>query len=250
MTNYFDRFPVELLHIIFQYLSNCDVIWSFSDISTYVNDVLTNYNWQRLNFQSISKQRFDFICNRLNLTKITSLTLSDDITTPGQVRLFFSRFDLQELVNLRSLTLLSITNDDIYPILWDLPKLKYLTSLITECRSSEPLLLGQILNQLKSLQTLSVSYGDIFDHNVALPLRNLKVLNAGICNFLELRRLQRIVPSLISLKISLQAHHQLKLVSNSDIWSSLERLSLTLSRKQCLIIFNRIGKHKFLCFDS
>ncbi|CAF3814433.1 unnamed protein product [Rotaria sordida] len=231
MPTYFDRLPVELLYMIFQFMSNCDVIWSFFDVSPYLNAVLNNYNWHKLNFKSISKIHFDFICNHLNLHKIISLTLSDDLKTPGQVQLFFNRFNLQDFINLRSLTFLSITNEDIYPILFNLPKLKYLTSLITECRSSQPLLLGQILTQLKSLENLSVSHGDIFDHNVALPLRNLKVLHAGTCNFLELRRLQMIVPSLVSLKINLQANHQLQLLSDFDIWSSLERLNLTLNHE-------------------
>ncbi|CAF3000444.1 unnamed protein product [Rotaria sp. Silwood2] len=231
MTTYLDHLPVELLYMIFQFMSNCDVIWTFFDVSPYLNAVLDNYNWHTLNFKSILKMRFDFICNHLNIQRVISLTLSDDLKTPGQVELFFNRFNLRDFINLRSLTLLSITNEVIYSILSDLPKLKYLTSLITECRSSQPLLLGQILTQLKSLESLSVSHGDIFDHNVALPLRNLKVLYAGTCNFLELRRLQMIAPSLVSLTISLQANHQLQLLSNSDIWSSLERLNLTLNRE-------------------
>ena len=99
--------------------------------SPYLNAVLNNYIWSTLNFQSISKCRFDFICNHLELERITSLTLSDDLKTPGQLQLFFNRFNLQDFINLRSLTLLSITNEDIYPILLDLPKLKYLKSLFT-----------------------------------------------------------------------------------------------------------------------
>ena len=231
MPTHFDRLPVELLHAIFQFMSNCDIIWSFFGISPYLNAMLYDYSWNRLNFQSISKNRFDFICNHLDPERIVCLTLSDDLTTPGQIQLFFNRFNLQDFTNLRSLTFLSVTNEDINPILSDLPKLKQLTSLITGCRSSTPLSLGQILNQLKYLENLSVSHGDIFDHNVTLPLHNLKVLNAGICDFLELRRLQVIVPSLISLKINLQAKHQLRLLSYKHIWSSLERLDLTLNGK-------------------
>ncbi|CAF1934510.1 unnamed protein product [Rotaria magnacalcarata] len=231
MTTYFDRLPVELLHMIFQFLSDCDVIWSFFYVSPYLDAVVNNYNYQKINFQSISKTRFDFVCNHLNLPRIISLTLSNDSKTPGQVELFFNRFKLQDFISLRVLTIISVTSEDINPILSDLPKLPHLTSLITECRSHQSLLLGQVLNQLKSLQHLSVSYGDIFDHNVALPLRNLKELNAGICNFLELRRLQMIVPALVSLKINLQANHQLQLFSDSDIWSSLQRLDLTLNHE-------------------
>ncbi len=232
MTTYLDYLPVELLHMIFEFMTNYDVIWSFFNLSPYLNSILNNYSWPMLNFQSISKFYFDFICNHLDKERLLSLTLSDDLKTPGQVQLFFNRFQLRDFINLHSLTLLSITNEDIDPILSDLSKLKYLRSLFTECRTSQPLLLGQILNQLKSLENLSISHGDIFDHNVLFPLHNLKILNAGICNFLELRRLQIIVPSLISLKINLQANHQLQLLTDTNIWLSLERLDLTLNGKK------------------
>jgi hypothetical protein len=232
MTTYFDYLPVELLHIIFEFLSNCDIIWSFLNLSPYLNSVLNNYHWLHFNFQSISKCHFDFICNHLDFERISSLTLSDNFQTPGQVQLFFTRCHLRNFIHLHSLILLSITNDDLSFILSDLPRLTNLKRLITECRSSQPLLLGQILNQLKSLEYLTVSHGDIFDHNVAFPLHNLKILNAGLCDFLELRRLQLIVPSLISLKINLQANHQLQLLENSKIWSSLERLDMTLNGKK------------------
>jgi hypothetical protein len=245
MTTYFDCLPVELLHMIFEFMSNNDVIWSFFNISPYLNAILNNYYFNKLNFPSISKCHFDFICNHLDSNKINSLILSNDETTPGQVQLFFNRFYLQDFINLHSLTLLSISNDDIRPILSDLPKLKYLNSLITTCRSTRPLFIGQILNQLKSLEALSISHGDIFDHNVSFPLHYLKILNAGNCNFLELRRLQMIVPSLISLEIILQANHQLQLLSSSDIWASLERLNLTLNGKE---IFKNRFRITMMCF--
>ena len=229
MTTYFDYLPVELLHTIFQFLSKSDVIWSFYNLTPYLNSVLNHYSWFDIDLQFISKCRFDFICNHLVIEQIHSLTLSDNIPTPGQVQLFFTRFHLRDFLNLHSLTLRAITNNELSLILSDLPKLNNLKRLITDCRSTQPLLLGQILNQLTSLEHLSVSQGDIFDHNIPFPLRHLKTLNAGTCHFLELCRLQFIVPSLISLKINLQANHQLQLLENYTIWSSLEQLDLTLN---------------------
>ena len=179
----------------------------------------------------------------MDIERINSLILSDNLNTPGQIKLFFNHFNLRYFINLQSLTLLSITNEDIQFILSDLPKLQYLTSLVTTNRSTKPLLIGQIFNQLNSLENLSISYGDIFDHNVSFPLHKLKVLDAGDCSFLELRRLQVIVPSLISLKIILHANHQLQILSDLDIWSSLEQLNLTLSGKnnerEFVFLFNK-----------
>lgn len=235
MTTYFDYIPVELLQMIFRYLSMDDITWSFRDLSPYLNSVLNQFNWFYVNFQSVSKHRFDFICKHLVIEQLHSLTLSDDFQTPGQVQLFFTRFALRDLINLQSLTLQTITNDDLSLILSDLPKLDKLKRLITTCRSEKPLFLGQILTQLTSLEHLSVSHGDIFDHSVASPLHHLKILDAGFCNFLELCRLQFIVPSLISLTINLQANHQLQLLENSKNWSSLEQLNVTLYGK----IFDR-----------
>lgn len=231
MPTYFDRLPVELIYMIFEYISNNDILWSFLNLSPYVNILLDDYCWSKLNFQSITKCRFDFICNHLDIKKISSLTLSDDFQTPGQIQLFFNRFHLRDFHNLHTLSLISIINDDLYPILSDLPKLKYLKSLFTVCRSSQPLLIGQILNQLNNLENLSISHGDIFDHDVLFPLHHLKTLDCGTCNFLELSRLQFIVPSLISLKINLYSNHQLQLLEDKNIWINLKQLNLTLNGK-------------------
>ena len=203
-----------------------------------MNATIQNYGCDKLNFKSISKVRFDFICNYLNSQRITYLTLSDDWKTPGQIQTFCSRFNLADFVNLHSLALLSVLDEDIQPILSDLSQLEHLESLTIIYRSSTTLSLGPILNRLTSLRSLSVSHGDIFDHNVPLPLHNIKLLDAGKCRFLELRRLQYIVPSLSSLKIYLQASHQLQLLSSRCFWSSLERLDLTLNRKNFLFIYD------------
>ena len=232
MTTFFDDLPIELLHMIFQYLSTDDVIWTFLHLSPYLNSILNQSSWFYVDFQCASKSRFDFICKYLAVEQLHSLTLSDDFQTPGQVQLFFTHFRLRDLLNLQSLTLRAITNDDLALILSDLPKLNKLKRLITTCRSRQPLFLGQMLNQLKSLEHLSVSHGDIFDHSIASPLHHLKVLNAGFCTFLELCRLQFMAPSLTSLTIHLQANHQLQLLENSKIWSSLQQLNLMLDGKQ------------------
>ncbi|CAF0913349.1 unnamed protein product [Adineta ricciae] len=231
MLTYFDHLPVEILHMVFQYMSNSDVFYSFDALSPYINAVLNEYCSRTIDLRCISKSRFDFICNHLDLSRIISLTLSNDDHTPQQVQLFFTRFRLEDFLNLQSLTLLSITNEEIRLILSDLSKLRHLSSLLTTSRSAEPLLLGQTLTHMFALKNLSIPYGDIFDHNVAFPLHGLNVLDAGICNFLELRRLQRIVPSLVSLKIILKANHQLQLLADVNIWAQLERLDLTLQNK-------------------
>lgn len=232
MPTYFDRLPVELLHTIFQYLTHCDAVCSFYDISSYVNEVVEDFCWSQMDFRSVSKDRFDLVCEHLDVRRLASLTLSEDLDTPGQVELFFARFPLREIINLRSLTLLSVTNYDLSFILDDLTQLEYLHSLFATSRSSEYLRFGRRLNLMRTLRNLSVSFGDMFDHSVPTPLHTVQVLNTGYCHFLELRRLQAVVPSLHSLTIVLQANHQLQLSENAHPWSlSLKRLHLTLVGK-------------------
>ena len=241
MVTYLDRLPVELLQTIFQYMTSCDIFWAFHSISPYVNTVVEDVRLGKLDFHSVSKQCFDLVCDHVNVERLLSLTLSEDTDTPGQIELFFSRFSLREMNHLRSLTFLFITNRDLSLILDDLPQLKCLHSLVATSRSSECLRLGQTLNLMGALRNLSLTYGDIFDHSVPTPLQHLQVLNAGYCHFLELRRLQVIVPSLVSLTIVLQANHQLQLLEYAHSWSlSLKRLHLKLVGKhpagtqQCL----------------
>ena len=232
MTTYFDRLPVELLHTIFQYMTHCDTVWSCYGISSYVNEVVEDFCWSQMNLRSVPKDCFDLVCDHLDVQRLTSLILSEDVDTPGQVALFFTRFPLREIINLRSLTLLSVTNHELSLILDDLPQLEYLHSLFATSRSSEYLRFGQRLNLMRTPCSLSISFGDMFDHSVPTPLHTIRVLNAGYCHFLELRRLQAVVPSLVSLTIVLQANHQLQLLENAHPWSlSLKRLHLTLCGK-------------------
>ena len=72
----FDQLPVELLEILFSYFMGHEVVLIFSDISDYINAVLRSYSTYRIDFQSIRKSQFEFICHRIQPEQVISLSLS------------------------------------------------------------------------------------------------------------------------------------------------------------------------------
>jgi hypothetical protein len=126
---FFDRLPVELLHSLFVYFSSHEIVLTFSDVSGYIDGVILTYPTWELNFQSIRRDHFDLICRYIQPKNVISLTLSDDIDTPGQSELFFSHFQLEEFTHLRSLTLVKIEAHSLVLVFSHLHKLKQLSSL-------------------------------------------------------------------------------------------------------------------------
>ncbi|CAF1095891.1 unnamed protein product [Adineta steineri] len=103
----FDRLPVELILMIFQYLSGNDIFLSFLNTSFYINNILKSYNKYSLNFISSTREKFDYILSNIELNKIISLTLSNGELTGGQFNLFLSKYSSSFYLfnNLYSLTL-------------------------------------------------------------------------------------------------------------------------------------------------
>ncbi|CAF3979495.1 unnamed protein product [Rotaria sordida] len=85
-----------------------EILFTFSYISDYVNEVLLSYLDYRLDFKSIQKSDFDLVCHRIRPDQVVSLTISDDIDTPGQSELFLSHFQIEQFTRLQSFTLIQI----------------------------------------------------------------------------------------------------------------------------------------------
>ena len=109
--------PVEILHRIIDYLDTSTILLSVSNVCVYLRAISTTYNRYQLNLTSFSKWHFHRICLLLEPMNILSLTLSDDNTTPGQIRLFLSLFNIDQFTRLRSLTLLGIDDKDLCKVL-------------------------------------------------------------------------------------------------------------------------------------
>ncbi|CAM4973223.1 unnamed protein product [Rotaria socialis] len=115
-----DELPIEILHILFSYFLAHEIFYSFLNINSYLDAAIVSYPNYQLNFQSISKYYFDLVCQHISPKRVIAITLSDDNDTCGQSDIFLSRFQIDQFVKLRSLTLIRI----------ELKSLKYINSYL------------------------------------------------------------------------------------------------------------------------
>ena len=135
---FFDRLPVEILYNLFTYFGAHEILFTFSNVSSHVDAVLLTYSDYQLDFKAILKSHFDLICKHIRPDQVISLTVSDETDTPGQSALFFSRFQIEEFTQLKSLTLLNIELESlslILPYLNRLHRLRSFTFNITQHNS-------------------------------------------------------------------------------------------------------------------
>jgi hypothetical protein len=123
-----DRLPAELLHTLFNYFSASELLFTFHNVSDYVDVTLQSYPAYQLDFQSISKSHFRRICRHVQLEQVISLVLSDGDDTPGLSEVFFSRFRIEQFIRLRSLTLIAIEFNSLESIFANLSQLHELRS--------------------------------------------------------------------------------------------------------------------------
>jgi hypothetical protein len=249
---FFDRLPVELLHSLFVYFSAHEIILTFNDVSDYINAILRTYPTWQLNFQSIRRDHFDLICRYIQPENVISLTLSDDIDTPGQSELFFRRFRIEQFSHLRSLTLINIEFESLKDIFSDLDKLK---QLILRSFKSDliiykyPKSINDCSSEFKHINsTLLDSYARVFPHltrlyksdtsgliDISLPqLRHLKLAS---CEQDELKNIIQHAPVLESLDVDLELEHQNAKITLAS--SQLTRLRLKI-----------VGEYFHVCHNS
>ena len=96
--------PIELINRIFDYLDTRTILLSVGFACTRLQAITNTYERLIVDLRSISKCEFHHICRILRPKNVISLILSDDDETPGQLDLFFSMYDVQQFVRLRSLS--------------------------------------------------------------------------------------------------------------------------------------------------
>lgn len=241
---FLDLFPVEILHNLFTYFLAHEILLSFTDLSNYINDVLLSYsNWQ-LNFKSIRRDHFDLVCYHIQPEKVISLILSDDIDTPGQSELFFSRFHIEQFIHLQFLTLIKIEYESLKNIFFNLNKLKQLKSLSFELysithkylpscnsigiqnRQLRTILFDSYIQILPRLNRLYLSDACYIRTIKFLQLHHLKL---AYCQYDELKDIIQHAPFLESLNVRLELDHSN--MQNSLASSQLIRLHLTIMSK-------------------
>ena len=225
--------PVEILHHIMDYVDTQTVFLSFSNVCTYFRAISNTYNRYRLNFTSISKPDFHRVCQLIQPTNILSLTLSDDNTTPGQIRLFLSLFNIDQFTRLHSLTLLGIDDNDLNKIVSS-DIASTLTSLVinwreAHCPTSLTLdLLSLMINQL-NLQKLELKTGSYAIEEMPWPVQHtLKHLTLMYITQKQYCTILRQTPNLKTLVLNHCSMH--KLDEDTILYEQLTSLILIDSR--------------------
>ncbi|CAF3088601.1 unnamed protein product [Rotaria sp. Silwood2] len=226
-----DKFPVEIFHTIFDYLSTIDIYHGFLKINSYIDSIVSNYKFYHVNFRSILKIEFDLICRYMNPHGIVSLILSDDIDTPGQSNLFLSLFKLDEFHNnLRYLSLINLNQESIQSINNHFDMFINLSSLtIINIVSEIP---SKLFYIFPKLNRLNIPHDWLFNNKISLiKLQYLIISNR--CNFNEFESIINRCPKLVSLNICLE--RDIKINMNGLI-SNVSRLILDMSLCQMSMI--------------
>jgi hypothetical protein len=175
---FFDQFPVEIIHILFNYIPVPELYFTFYNVSDYINAVLFSYPTLLINFQSYLPYHIDFICHQIEPDQILSLTLCDDINTNAQSELFLSYFHIEQCTRLRSLTLINIETHSLKLILPNLNKLIQLRSFSCNTDLNEADV--KISTKLSSLTLFNIHQMPIKSFS---SLRSLKIFNFSMLEF-------------------------------------------------------------------
>ncbi|CAF4348154.1 unnamed protein product [Rotaria sp. Silwood2] len=227
----FESLPNELIYVIFKYLNASDILNALSNLNSHFTALLTIYNDYKVDFRSVSKDLYDFVCSQLVPSHVQMLYLSNKRNTYGQIQNFFNRFSLISFSSrLRSLSLKSCLENESKEIIDHLHLLTKLTVLSfvanagadfnTESRRR----LVKAISQLPLLRICTIKlYSDelIFDDIPGLVFQSLKYICLGISSLDQLVYLCRCAPNLKRLIVDAIIDEPL----NIDDCSSLANLT-------------------------
>jgi hypothetical protein len=227
-----DTLPIELTWRIFDCLSSYDLLVCVSNVNQRLNIATASYPRYEFNFDSIPKSHFDLICRRIHPRQVISLILCEDEYTPGQLELFFKIFyGIKQFINLQSFELKSVgQNSFIDPILEDLHKLNYLSSLRLMVKSPDLVVFSSSrLGRMCSPDTR------LFYDRFIMPLVDLRHLTLSYCTFKQFGMIFCEVKHLISLNVILEPGDESPTNVNFEKLPppplSLIRLAVEISRK-------------------
>ncbi|CAF3470109.1 unnamed protein product [Rotaria sp. Silwood1] len=225
----FEFFPVELLHGIFHYLSAHEIFYAFTQISTYVDNVLVSYDRYSISLSSMLKHQFDLMCRLIRPEQVISITIVDNDDTPDQSKLFFSKFDIRQFINLRSYAIIS-SDQSIFLQLDLLCQFNHFQALtLPNISQTYWCLFGShvetIIPRLRKLITNQ--------HPITKPLNNLRYLTITHCYCHNLEYLFRQMMMLRSLNITVSLDMFTDWSKKIPVMNHLRRLTLGI---QCKII--------------
>lgn len=215
--------PTEIIFEIFDYLNVFDIFYGFINLNKRLNDILNLYPI-KLDFQCISRLKFDFICRYIHPKQVISLYLSDELL-PNQIELFsqyFPNFNSQ-FIHLKKLQFVNTST-----VLANLPISLTSLSIKTYLKTNNTdYLITQILNQqsqyLKYLQ-LDGCYA-FRSINISFPL--LTHLIIDYCTISEFHRILSSIKSpLIYLKLFLDKEENDTILNLKQLSNTLTHLTL------------------------
>jgi len=126
----FEILPNEIIINILQHLNAPDLFNAFAELNSRFQQLIYDIPLS-LNFQHITKIKFDQFCKRMlsnpdMKSRIYALQLSNALDTCGQINALLSLFSLEEFSQLRSLTLIHPESNEIDRIVSMLPSLSNL----------------------------------------------------------------------------------------------------------------------------
>ncbi|CAF3635580.1 unnamed protein product, partial [Rotaria sordida] len=202
-----DYFPMEVLHMVFDYLKPNDLLHGFIEINSYIDTILHSYSRIRLNFKSMNKSTFYYICEHIYPNQIQSLVLADDEHTPGQIKLFMSLLPLIQFINLQSINIIQIDNANLLCLMLShLENHPQIQSLIVynyhiEISKKYSRSITETLASLPSLKYLTFMKSSTLT-TLKQPLLKLTHLTIRSCSrFNDLKIIFQWVPNLLYLKI-------------------------------------------------
>ncbi|CAF0945030.1 unnamed protein product [Rotaria sp. Silwood1] len=218
----FEFFPVELLHGIFHYLSAHEIFYAFTQISTYVDNVLVSYDRYSISLSSMLKHQFDLMCRLIRPEQVISITIVDNDDTPDQSKLFFSKFDIRQFINLRSYAIIS-SDQSIFLQLDLLCQFNHFQALtLPNISQTYWCLFGShvetIIPRLRKLITNQ--------HPITKPLNNLRYLTITHCYCHNLEYLFRQMMMLRSLNITVSLDMFTDWSKKIPVMNHLRRLTL------------------------
>ncbi|CAF0817129.1 unnamed protein product [Adineta steineri] len=192
--------PVELIYRILDYLDIETSLLSFRYVSKKFYFISNKWNSYNYDLSSISKNHFDLICRQICQKKIVSITLSDEDTTPGQIRLFFSLNRISNFPRLRSLTLRNIDSNDLYEIVKDILNCS-LTTFSCQSRGKQNKSIIHLLSKLIIQSNLEILSLNTHAHYIeqmfkSMTQSHLIELTIGILTFNEYQTILQYCPYL------------------------------------------------------
>ncbi|CAF1347693.1 unnamed protein product [Adineta steineri] len=197
----FEELPNEILIECFQYLNAPDVFDSFDRLN-YRFYTLIRTIPLRLNFEKFKKSKFNQFCQIILSNpelkhKIISLKLSNE-DTRGQIEQFLSLFSLNEFINLRSLLLIDLKEENVKQLK---PMLALLSSLYYFSYTDLEYFTLEILSELLKSELRILSVPQCEGSTSILKEMSITSLTLFDCTWNELLEVLQYALSLKYLKI-------------------------------------------------